>query len=302
MPISLPPLSRRQFLGGSAAVAASWLVAGSAAADQPQVDPNRFALFADTHIAGDPQTVSRNVNMTDNFTVASREVLEANPLPNSVLVGGDCAYLSGTAEDYRQLHGLAKPVREGGVAMHFAMGNHDHRQRFWDIVEEGHQNPPPVQQRHLTVLRSPHANWFLLDSLDETNKTPGVLGEAQLAWLARRLDGNDDKPALVMVHHNPDESPKPSGLVETRQLLDLLAARPHVKALFFGHSHHWALGKEKHVHLVNLPPVAYLFREGDPSGWVDALIRPDGVSLTMRCIDKQHALSDKQFDLRWSAS
>ncbi len=284
MPITLPPLSRRQFLAQSLASIVAVGTGGRCIAEEPKQDANRFALFSDTHIAADRQTVVRDTNMADHFVQATTEVLQRDSRPSAVLVCGDCAYLEGKADDYRLLHELVVPLREGGTSVHFALGNHDHRQRFWAVVEEGHPQPSPVLERHVSVIESSHANWFLLDSLDETNKTPGVLGPAQLAWLATALDQRAEKPALVMVHHNPDNRPEPSGLVETQQLLDLLTARPHVKTLFFGHSHHWTLGKVKQLHLVNLPPVAYLFREGDPSGWVDAQLNADGVNLTLRCI------------------
>ncbi len=300
MPITLPPLSRRQFLTGSLAGIAALGVARPGMADEPQRDANCFALFSDTHIAADRQTIVRNTNMTDNFVQAAKEVLQSDRKPASVFVCGDCAYLQGKADDYRVLHELVLPLREHGLPIHFALGNHDHRHRFWQVVEEGHPQPSPVLERQVAIVESPHANWFVLDSLDVTNKTPGVLGETQLKWLATALDQRTGKPALVMVHHNPDNRPEPTGLVETKQLLDLLTARPHVKTLFFGHSHHWMIDQVKQLHLVNLPPVAYLFQEGDPNGWVEVQLNDRGATLTLRCIDKSHPLSDKQFPLKWS--
>ncbi len=299
MPISLPPLSRRQFLAGSLATVTAAATARFSWAAESTPDANRFALFADTHVSGDRQTVVRDTNMCNNFVQATREVLQCQARPTALLVGGDCAYLEGKAEDYRVLHELVAPARQEGLSVHFALGNHDHRERFWEIVEEGHPQPSPVVERHVAIVESPHARWFLLDSLDQTNQTPGVLGTPQLQWLATALDQHSDKPALVMLHHNPDKSEKPTGLVETRQLLDLLTARSHVKMLVFGHSHHWSLGREKQVHLVNLPPVAYLFQTGDPNGWVEAQLNAKGVDLTMHCIAPDHPLNGQRFPLVW---
>ncbi len=299
MPITLPPISRRQFLASSAAGLAALSCSNLAIANRSKVDANYFALFSDTHIAGDPKTAAHGTNMTDNFAQATGEVLACDPRPTAVLVCGDCAYLQGKSDDYRQLHSLVAPLRASGIAVHWAMGNHDNRQRFWEVVEEGRPNPSPIQNRQVTVIETPHANWFLLDSLDETNKTPGVLGADQLAWLGKSLDQHAAKPALVMVHHNPDERPQPTGLVETRQLLDLLTARPHVKVLFHGHSHHLAISKAKQLTLVNLPPVAYLFKEGDPNGWVGAQLSGDGITLTLHCIDKKHPLNEKSYAVKW---
>jgi hypothetical protein len=300
MPISLPPISRRRFLAGSLAGLSTAATTNLLYAAPPARDPNRFALFADTHVAGDRTAVSRGTNMTDNFIHVTREVLQCQPRPAGVLVCGDCAYNVGTAEDYTTLHELVQPLRQDGIPVHLALGNHDHRQRFLEIVEEGRPQRSPVEDRHILVIKTPLANWFLLDSLDETNKTPGVLGEQQLEWLPKELERNADKPALVMVHHNPDRRPKPSGLVETEELFGVLAAQSHVKALFYGHSHHWELGKLGGIHLINLPPVAYVFRDGEPNGWVDARIQRGGISLKMNCIDPNHPEHGKQYDLTWS--
>ena len=300
MPVSSPSMSRRRFLAQSLAAASAAFVPSSLFAAPAQHDPNRFALFSDTHIAGDRNLVARGTNMADNFAQAVREVLRCKPQPAAVLVCGDCAYLKGTAEDYAVLHALIQPLRTAGIEVHMALGNHDHRERFWKIVEEGHPRPSPVEHRHVTVLEAPAADWFLLDSLDETNKTPGVLGKTQLDWLAKALERRGDKPVLVMVHHNPDSRPKPSGLVETAELFELLAGHPQVKALFFGHSHRYHVARHKSFYLVNLPPVAYVFSQGAPNGWIDARLRPDGMTLELHAMDKRHPLDGKCTELTWT--
>ena len=50
MPIQLPPISRRRFLAGSLAAGAGMLLPRRLLADDVPVDPNRFALLADTHV------------------------------------------------------------------------------------------------------------------------------------------------------------------------------------------------------------------------------------------------------------
>jgi hypothetical protein len=58
------------------------------------------------------------------------------------------------------------------------------------------------------------------------------------------------------------------------------------KAYIYGHTHTWKVEHDDSgLHLVNLPPVAYAFKDGDPSGWVHAMLEPDGMSLALRCID-----------------
>ena len=298
MPVTLPPLSRRQFLASSiAAVAAAtshrlWAFA-------PQADPNRFALMADTHIAGDPAQVVRGVNMYAHFQQASEAIRHEERLPSAVLVAGDCALTSGESADYATLVRLAAPLREAGMPVLFALGNHDHRQRFWDAIPRS--EPSPIDQQHLSVLSTPRADWYLLDSLDKTNVTAGLLGDAQRAWLIESLKRAPNKPALLVLHHNPDHREKPSGLIDTRELLELAAKHGDVKAVFFGHSHCWHIAQHEGVHLVNLPAVAYVFSQGMPSGWVDVQLADDGATLTLNCIQPEHSQRGQTVPLTWRA-
>ena len=40
-------------------------------------------------------------------------------------------------------------------------------------------------------------------------------------------------------------------------------------AYIYGHTHNWKVESDTSgIHLINLPPVSYVFREGEPSGWV----------------------------------
>ncbi len=300
MPVSLPPISRRSFLVRSIGGASAVFLAPQLFAGQTDQQANRFALFSDTHIAGDRKLVARGTNMTDNLIQVIKEALAFGPRPASVLVSGDCAFLQGLAGDYKTLLQLIEPLRTGGMPIHFALGNHDNRERLLKIVDDGRSDSSPVVGKHVTVLETPLANWILLDSLDKTNSTPGLLGEVQLHWLEQVLDQQKEKPVLVMVHHNPDSRPKPSGLVETKELLDLLSAHKQVKALLFGHSHHWSISRHENLHLVNLPAVAYVFGKGEPNGWVDASLRADGMTLCLHCIDKQNPRDGQIVNLKWA--
>jgi hypothetical protein len=192
---------------------------------------------------------------------------------------------------------LLKPLGGAGLPVHLALGNHDHRGRFWEALPA--ESPPAVAEKHVLALDAPRAAIYLLDSLDVTDKTPGVLGEAQLAWLAGKLDAAPEKPALVFVHHNPDEKANPTGLTETKAVLDLLLPRRQVKALVFGHTHNWANTQRDGLHLVNLPPVAYPFAPGKPSGWVDLRLGERGGMFELRSIDPSHRQHREKLDLAW---
>jgi Icc protein len=319
MPVSLAPVTRRRFLAGSLAAGAGQLLRGplfgaktSPVAPAGATDPNRVALLADTHVAADKAMIARGSNMFDNLTRVCGEVLAKVPatgngdgkvldkLPAAVILNGDFAYLKGAVGEYASAVEGVKPLREAGLPVHVTLGNHDHRDNLIAAVRTGSENEkPPVVGRHVRVLEMPLVNWFLLDSLDVVNATPGELGAAQLAWLARGLDARAKKPAIVMVHHNPDDKPKPSGLRDTKALLDMIVGRRQVKALMFGHTHNWEVTRRDGLHFINLPPVGYVFKATNPSGWVDAHLAEDGITLDLRCIDPKHPKHGERHELQW---
>jgi 3',5'-cyclic AMP phosphodiesterase CpdA len=316
VPIILPPISRRRFLAGAVAGGAGLLLrppAFAAPAPALETDANRVALLSDPHVAADRALVARGANMFDNLTRVCAEVLEPvptsrpsaaqNKLPAAVIINGDLAYLKGFPADYATAVEAVKPLRKAGLPVHLTLGNHDDRANMLAGIKavEKQGVKEPVEGRHVQVRETPLANWFLLDSLDAVNATPGVLGEKQLAWLSSGLDERAKKPAIVMVHHNPDEKEKPSGLRDTKALLGVILPRKQVKALFYGHTHVWELKSQEGVHFINLPPVGYVFKAGLPSGWVDARVTDSGMTLHLRCVDPKHPKHGEMRDLEWRA-
>jgi len=152
-------------------------------------------------------------------------------------------------------------------------------------------------------VRTPVANWFILDSLIKTRTTPGLLGEEQRVWLAAALDANSDKPALIMIHHQPGSvvNGKPgNGLEDAAELFAVLRPRRQVKAYFFGHTHRWEVRQdESGIHLINLPTTAYLFDAGQPNGWVHATVRAESARLELRCLDRAHKDHGQVVNLSW---
>ena len=316
MPLTLPPITRRRFLTGSLAAGAGllvrrpWVAAGvEGAASAVGTDPHRVALLSDSHVAAERAVTSRGTNMFDNLTRVCGEVLApvappgggdaAARRPAAVMLNGDFAYLKGLVGDYDTALAAVKPLREAGLPVHVTLGNHDDRRNLLTALKVGDEQKGQVEGRYVQVVETPLANWFLLDSLDVVNSTPGELGEQQLGWLGKALDERSKKPAIVMVHHNPDEKAKPSGIRDTKALLDVILGRKHVKALMFGHTHTWELTRRDGVHFINLPPVAYVFKAGMPNGWVDARLAEAGMTLQLRCVDPKHPRHGERHELRW---
>jgi len=300
MAITLPPISRRRFLSASVAASAAWIAGCShqGRSERP-VDPNRFALLSDTHINADKANVHSKVRVWDNFAQVSREVLDLSPQPAAVLMSGDCVFLEGRSQDYATLVKAAAPFRRAGIPVHMAMGNHDRRDNYWKAFPPDPARQTELGDRHVLLVSSPYANFFLLDGLLVNNKTPGLLGPEQLAWLAKSLDAHADKPAILVLHHQLDEVKKTDGLVDTQAVLDVIVPRKQVKAYVYGHTHVWRHTQRDGIHLINLPATAWIFDAKQPNGWTDLILRPDGATFTLHALDPKHSKHGQKFDVVW---
>jgi len=301
MPIHLPQLTRREFLKRAARAGAVVALAPASHAGLfgKSRDKHTFAFFSDTHIAADPAQIYLQVNMADHLAACVRELAVWPVRPAAVIVNGDLAFLTGQPGDYAMFGRVIESLR-ALAPVHLTLGNHDERENFWQAFPQDAAKIKFVLQKQATIFSSERANWFLLDSLDLTAKTPGELGAAQLDWLARALDARRHQPAVVMVHHNPQFPKVTTGLKDTAALMEMLAPRRQVKALIFGHTHDWHV--ETHasgVHLVNLPPTSYPFLAGRPSGWVRATLARDGVELELRALDPAHPQHAEVKFLSW---
>jgi 3',5'-cyclic-AMP phosphodiesterase len=298
MPIQLPPIRRRQFLARTLTAGAGLCLGPRLFADEKPADENTWALLADPHIAADRSSVARGVNMAGHLTAVCRELTDRPTRPGGVFIAGDCAVHRGESGDYATLLELLRPLREQSLPVHLALGNHDQRERFREAL--GGEATSPVTDRCVALIRGKRANWFVLDSLDQTLSVPGLLGQAQLNWLAKALDENTDRPALLVIHHNPGKVDNIEGVKDADALFEVIRPRRQVKAWFFGHTHTWNVARdESGIHLINLPPVGYVFRDGKPSGWVLATLETGGARLELRCVDAARKDHGQVTALEW---
>lgn len=300
MPIHLPPLSRREFLRRSLVAGSGLMLGPRVWAATREVDAHGWALISDPHIAANREKLARGVNMAAQLQTVVDDVLQQPQRPVGALINGDLAFNTGETADYATFAELVQPLRGAQIPLHLGMGNHDHRERFWAALRDDRSVQRSVADRQMSVVRAPRANWFMLDSLDKTNSTPGLLGESQLAWLARTLDEQADQPAIVMVHHNPSRTGDKVALIDESSLFEIIRPRRHVKAYVFGHSHRWSVERDPSgLHLINLPTTGYVFDPPQPAGWVKARLEPAGIHLELRCVDPARAEHGQRRTLVW---
>lgn len=304
MPIHLPSVDRRRFLTQSAAALAglSFLRVGYAAS---AAETMTLALLSDTHIPEDGTVEARGVNMTANLKAAIKEINGLASKPTAVLFNGDCAYLKGLPADYANFSECLQPLLDAGQDLHMTMGNHDNIPAFYNALKSQQPEQPLVKSKHVSILETPHANLFLLDSLMTTNVVTGELGKSQLQWLSEALDARADKPAILMAHHTLEKDPPQvgktiGGIADTAEFLELMHAKKQVKAYVFGHSHVWSHTKDGDLNLINLPACAYVFNEAQPNGWTLARLSKEGIEFELQAHDKSHANHGQIFAVKWA--
>lgn len=302
MPITLPQLSRREFLKRAALAGAGAVLApGCASLAGKSRDEHTFAFFSDPHIAADAAVKNSGVNMADNLAACVRELVAWPVKPGAVIVNGDMAFKDGSPGEYATFGKLIEPAR-ALAPLHLPLGNHDQRENFWLAFPQDASRQESVPQKQCAVFSSPRANWFLLDSLDKTNSTPGELGTAQLDWLDTGLAAHKELPAIIVSHHNLQTPGMTPGIKDSAAVVELFSKHPQVKAFIFGHTHDWHVSQHASgVHLINLPPTGYVFTAGRPSGWTRMTLARDGMEVELRSLDVKHPEHAQVKQLKWRA-
>lgn len=281
------PLDRRAFLKSS--LAAGMAVRLQAAAPAP----TRWALLSDLHCPLDPKDVYRGFYSHANLARTAAAVAKSEA--RFCAVTGDLARLTGQPGDYAALKELLGPVH-ARMPVGLALGNHDHRANFTAAFDTLAGTRQKVARKHVLSFEWDNLRAVFLDSLLETNVTPGQLGNAQRAWLAAYAQ-TDDRPVLLFVHH--DFRDADGSLVDAAKLLDAIRPLPQVKAVFYGHSHEYRIETRDGIHLVNVPSTAYNFRDQDPVGWMEMTLSSKGADLLLHAMAGNTNMEGTKASLTW---
>jgi 3',5'-cyclic AMP phosphodiesterase CpdA len=255
--------------------------------------PARWALLSDIHCPQNAAEEYRGFRPHDNLKRAAKEVAESEA--RFCAISGDLARLTGNPGDYETIKELMRPVFDK-MPVGLALGNHDHRQNFQKAFPAPSGVRRPTPRKHVVTIEWTDMRTVFLDSLLETNVTPGQLGAAQRQWLADYVRA-DERPALLFLHH--DFRDLDGSLVDSAKLLELVAPLRQVKAIFYGHSHEYRVEKREGVHLVNVPSTAYTFRPQDATGWIEMTLSKKGAELLLKAHGGNKSLDGTRASLEW---
>lgn len=254
-----------------------------------------WALLSDIHIAADKGDTFRGFHPHENLKNVAEKV-GALPL-DAVIVNGDLARLQGLPADYEMVTEYLNPLAEK-FPLGITMGNHDDRKNARSALASAAGEVQPVEKKYVITVDNGPCEFVLLDSLLATNVVPGQLGKSQREWLAGYLRANTSKPAVLFVHHNLDAD-EDGALTDARQLFEIVRPAKNVKAIIYGHTHAWKHDKQDGIHVVNIPAVAYNFRDSEPIGWTEAWFSAKGARLKLNAIGGNMARNGEMLELTW---
>lgn len=201
------------------------------AGDVAEYDENLTVFLSDVHVTGDDGN-RRWLFTRRELDARIAEILAMRPLPRRVVTFGDLAFGNGDPRDYKVVAPKFKLLRDVGIEVTHAMGNHDRRRTFLEFFPE--QSATLVEGRIVSEVKMPTCDLILLDSLDE-GKVSGALGEPQWAWLKETL-AKRTRPTFVGAHHYPRDL---TDADRGARLVTLLKNAPCVAGWINGHGHHW---------------------------------------------------------------
>jgi 3',5'-cyclic AMP phosphodiesterase CpdA len=215
----------------------------------------RILHLSDTHLFGDDTRHSGTVDPTAAFG----RVLDAAAHVfgiDAVVMSGDLSD-DGTPAAYHKMRDMIEPwAAERGADVVYAMGNHDDRSAFEEVLGPRFGAVTIAGVRVMRLDSSVPGSGF------------GRIDDEQLSWLRGELAAGDG-PAIVVLHHPPTPGMTPllSGLAlqNPAALLDI-CSDAGVVAIVAGHYHHPLVTTERGVPLFVAPGIANTTDVHAPAG------------------------------------
>ncbi|MEM9430579.1 MAG: metallophosphoesterase [Pseudomonadota bacterium] len=192
----------------------------------------KFIVLADTHIVPE----GKHSHGLDTYDRLKRSVAHVNAAHSDaafVIFAGDLAD-HGEAAAYRRFQAAIAPLTP---PVHLTLGNHDHRPTFLQIFGDV-ANAETSCLDH--VIDADGHRVIILDSYEEGLGAAGRIDPTQLSWLSARLSEAQDRPVIVVLHHNVTPLHVQTDFIILRDrdaLLEVLRQHPDIRQVISGHVH-----------------------------------------------------------------
>lgn len=235
----------------------------------------QWLQLTDLHLLADPAGALKGVTTRDAFRRVLADVCARHAQADLCLLTGDLAHDELPAT-YRALRGM---LGDWLPRVWLAPGNHDSRaairEVFFDVV-----SPAAEKGDDAPLWFSTDVDGWRLIGLDThlPGQTAGMLGEAQLAWLAAELSAHSASPTSIFMHHPPVQVDTPwldrIGLLDAEPFANVVANRPQLRFIATGHVHQELQRNVAGVPVFTTPSTSVQFAPGTEALVVDD--RPPG--------------------------
>lgn len=192
----------------------------------------KFIILSDLHIVPEGK-LSHGLDTTERLDVAIDFVNRHHGDAAFVVIDGDLAD-HGEPAAYERLKAHLPGLKPKTF---MTLGNHDNRDNFAAVMGAHHLAETGCADH---VIDEAGHRVIVLDTNDPDAGGAGRLSDAQLDWLAARLDEAADRPVIVVLHHNITFFGVPTDciILENRDaLVDVLARHGDIRQVISGHVH-----------------------------------------------------------------
>ncbi len=193
-----------------------------------------IAQLSDPHIRPEGVLYQGVADSNEMFAAALAHVHALDRRPDILLITGDLVD-EGLPEEYAMARQLLSDSRIPFLVIN---GNHDDRENF-RVAFRDQPHLPKEGPLHWCVDEHP-VRFIGLDSCP-TGKHHGHVDEKGLAWLARTLSQDTEKPTVLMLHHPPFQSGIPYldcyRCFDVERLEEVVRAASNIELVLCGHVH-----------------------------------------------------------------
>lgn len=191
----------------------------------------KFIVMSDLHLVGEGE-----VSMTLDTAARLEQAVEA---VNARYGDADFCILAGDLADHGEVGAyqrLQAIIARLSVPIVITLGNHDDRPTFLSVFGNEHAAETGKVDK---VIDAKGYRVIILDS-SEPGRVDGVLTDLQIDWLRARLSEAQDRPVVVVLHHNANALHIASDDIRMKEptaFIHALKTHPDIRQVIAGHVH-----------------------------------------------------------------
>ena len=251
--------------------------------------PLTILHLTDTHLSGDD---SLHYGVVDTEAALSRALDQFSTIEelDLLVLSGDLSD-DGSPRSYQILRSIVEPwAAARGACTVYAMGNHDLRGSFRQVLGSGHGPGPsavhPTSSSNSPVDAVSSVGPWRIVTIDSSVPGAGYgeLGSDQAGWLAEVLATPAEAGTVLIIHHPP--VPASTALLQALELYnpeDLLdvVQDSDVRVILSGHYHHPLRQSFAGIPVIVSPAIANAADVLAPAGTERAMIGSGGTLVTV---------------------